>query len=169
MKLNLAFLQRGLVTAAMTCTVWGAAVPAHAIAIEDAFYNSVEPDWTLIGNAELTAGGIDDEGKGWLRLTKNENWQHGTAVYNKSFPATEGVRITFDYVAYGNTNGGPADGISFYLIDGAVTPTLGAGGGALGYSITPNWAATGAQPGVTGGLCRHRVGCVWQFFSPRLW
>ena len=123
-----------------TLTVW-AAPP-----IAETFRDSSAAGWELKGDAKLTGDGITDlVGNGWLRLTDNVNWKAGSAIYNTAFPSTEGVQVTFTYASHG---GNGADGITFYLIDGAtVEPTVGAAGGALGYS----WGSDSGDPGVTNG------------------
>jgi hypothetical protein len=67
--------------------------------------------------------------------------QRGTAIYDTPFSPAKGLEMTFEYAAYGGTGGGGssgpgADGLSFYLIDGAAPNNLGYGGGSgqtLGY------------------------------------
>jgi uncharacterized repeat protein (TIGR01451 family) len=67
-----------------------------------------------------------------LRLTSSKNDQGSFVLYNQNTPSDEGLIINFDFFAY-NGNGG--DGLSFFLIDGRVSPTLsGAFGGSLGYA-----------------------------------
>jgi len=121
------------------------AAPLRAV-IEENFTGSTAPGWNISGSAVLTGNGvIDPVGDGWLRLSANTNWQAGTAIKNTTFSSTEGVNISFDYATYG---GNGADGFTFYLIDGATAnPTLGAPGGALGYS----WDSNENDPGVTNG------------------
>lgn len=91
------------------------------------------------------AGGpLDTVGNGVLRLTPNTNAQSGFAIYNTPVSASDGLNITFDMFQYG---GSGADGISFFLIDGAASPTQpGAAGGSLGYSSNID-----GDPGIEGG------------------
>ena len=92
-----------------------------------------------------TGGAIDSPGNGVLRLTRNSNNQSGFVIYNTPVSASQGLDIQFDMYQYG---GSGADGIAFFLIDGAASPTLpGALGGALGYSSSDN----GENPGIDGG------------------
>ncbi|GAB4198107.1 MAG: hypothetical protein OHK0022_17010 [Roseiflexaceae bacterium] len=92
-----------------------------------------------------TFGPADTAPNGALRLTNNKNNQAGFALSNTIIPAGNGLSVTFDYYAYNGSNGG-ADGITFFLIDGTVTPTqAGAFGGSLGYA-----QKTGV-PGIAGG------------------
>jgi hypothetical protein len=116
-----------------------------AVNIAESFTGTSAPAWVLSGNAALTAPGTDPDGSGWLRLTAASPDQSGSAIYNTAFSSADGVQVTFTYATYGGTG---ADGFSFYLIDGATaTPTLGAVGGALGYSMI----ISSARPGVTNG------------------
>ncbi|MBI5295731.1 MAG: IPT/TIG domain-containing protein [Chloroflexi bacterium] len=122
--------------------------PAQAagVGIDQDFRHSTAPGWLLQGTASLTGGGFDPDGDGWLRLTSATTNQAGSAIYNTAFSNTKGIQVSFLYATYG---GSGADGFTFYLINGAtVTPTVGATGGALGYS----WRDDGVTlPGVTNG------------------
>ncbi|MGW2178079.1 DUF7507 domain-containing protein [Streptomyces sp. NPDC001732] len=72
---------------------------------------------------------------GYLRLTDASNDQSAAVLYNHALPANQGLVTTFDQWQYGGTTNPPADGISFFLIDGAASLTSpGAFGGSLGYA-----------------------------------
>ncbi|WP_159012329.1 DUF7507 domain-containing protein [Streptomyces sp. NRRL F-5123] len=72
---------------------------------------------------------------GYLRLTDAGNDRSAAALYNHALPANQGMVTTFDQWQYGATTNPPADGISFFLIDGAASLTApGAFGGSLGYA-----------------------------------
>ncbi|MEU9318970.1 hypothetical protein [Streptomyces sp. NPDC048295] len=72
---------------------------------------------------------------GYLRLTDASNDQSAAVLYNHALPANQGLVTTFDQWQYGGTTSPPADGISFFLIDGAASLTApGAFGGSLGYA-----------------------------------
>lgn len=116
------------------------------VVMSEGFRTATATGWTIIGDATLTSGGVDPAGSGWLRLTSATGGQAGSAIYDTAFASADGAQITFSYATYGGTG---ADGISFYLIDGATgTPTVGAPGGGLGYArIT----APTVAPGVTNG------------------
>ncbi|MFI5180338.1 MAG: hypothetical protein ACHQPI_02985 [Thermoanaerobaculia bacterium] len=130
-----AILSRTCDALALALTV-GLATSASAVGISQTFRNSTAPGWNLVGTAVLTSGGVDPAGVGWLRLTSNAGNQAGTAIYNTPFSSTAGVQVIFTYATYG---GSGADGISFYLIDGATAvPTVGSYGGPLGYSKKMN-------------------------------
>lgn len=87
--------------------------------------------------------------------------QFGAVVSNFTFDAKEGVDIRFDATAYGGnkyesktassgknpTGGGRgADGMSFFLADGAGPVSIGSKGGSLGYSCS-NGNGNGAVSG----------------------
>lgn len=143
-----------LIITTLILSLWttiGPTVVRASPAITESFTNDTAPGWILMGDAILTSGVYDPSGDGWLRLTNASNSQAGTAIYDEAFPSTNGVQVTFQYASYGGyggTNG--ADGITFYLIDGAtITPTVGSPGGSLGYSW--DTADTPNKPGVTNG------------------
>ena len=99
--------------------------------VNETFRHDSAPNWIFDGAAHLTSSAEDPTDDGWLRLTGIALDQAGSAIYNVAFSSTDGVQITFWYATYGGTH---ADGISFYLIDGAtLVPTVGGTGGALGY------------------------------------
>ena len=122
--------------------------PAYAAAgVNQDFRSGSASGWNLIGSATLTSGGVDPAGAGWLRLTDTGGNEAGSAIYNTAFSNTDGVQASFTYASYG---GSGADGISFYLIDGATAiPTVGGTGGGLGYAWKHTTTVT--QPGVTNG------------------
>ncbi|MEW1690501.1 hypothetical protein ACIQOF_08685 [Streptomyces sp. NPDC091265] len=72
---------------------------------------------------------------GYLRLTDASNDQSAAVLYNHALPANQGLVTTFDQWQYGGATNPPADGISFFLIDGAASlSSPGALGGSLGYA-----------------------------------
>ncbi|WP_448322217.1 DUF7507 domain-containing protein, partial [Streptomyces sp. CO7] len=72
---------------------------------------------------------------GYLDLTTAANDQAAAVLHNHALPANQGLVVTFDQWQYGGTTVPPADGISFFLIDGAAELTApGAFGGSLGYA-----------------------------------
>ncbi|MDP8935985.1 MAG: DUF4347 domain-containing protein, partial [Cyanobacteriota bacterium] len=104
------------------------------------------------GSENFPGLNIDPPGSGALRLTSSKFNQSTFAIYNRQVPVSSGLKIVFDIFAYNGTSRSPApanstgDGISFFLIDGTVTPTRAGGyGGSLGYA-----QATG-EPGLVGG------------------
>ncbi|WP_377480634.1 MAG: DUF4347 domain-containing protein [Microcoleus anatoxicus] len=103
----------------------------------------------------IPALGGDTPGNGVLRLTPSIRRQEAFVLYDKAIPATEGLKVTFDFFAYGTVaaeNGTlfGADGISFFLVDGTATPTKAGGfGGSLGYA--QNISSTPVSTGISGG------------------
>jgi Ca2+-binding RTX toxin-like protein len=90
---------------------------------------------------------VDADGEGALRLTNAINDQASYVLYNNPIPSSAGLVIEFDFFSYGGTG---ADGISFFLADGASPPQqAGAFGGSLGYA--DNNQPPSAGPGVAGG------------------
>jgi uncharacterized repeat protein (TIGR02543 family) len=77
----------------------------------------------------------DTNGTGALFLTTNDNDQAATILYNQSLNTAGGLDISFYQAQYG---GDGADGISFFVKDGAKTDlTVGKPGGNLGYKGIP--------------------------------
>ncbi len=82
---------------------------------------------------------------GYLQLTDNENNRRGGIVFNQALPGNAGIQIEFSQYQYGPDRNG-ADGITFFLVDGAVNlDSTGAYGGSLGYAQRNN------ELGVNGG------------------
>ena len=97
------------------------------------------------GQAAIPAGG-DPAGSGALRFTNNEGNLAGFLLSDDPLPLTAGLDVSFDYYSYDKTSGTPADGLSFFLVNGTTTLTSpGAVGGSLGY------AQNTTTPGVAGG------------------
>lgn len=113
-------------------------------------------------NGKVQVGGTsgrlpDAVGQGALRLTNgdfttgsNGDGQTGAVVSNFVFPSKQGLQVTFTTVTYGGDDysGTGADGITFYLADGAQPPSVGALGGSLGYSCSN---VNSVYDGVLGG------------------
>ncbi len=111
----------------------------------------------------------DALGAGTLRLTSNRTGyldagrnaagqgERGSFIINTPFSRADGLIIEFDFFIYnGRTNlqvlPPGADGLSFFILDGANTPNPlpGAFGGSLGYAQADN--AGVVNPGATGGF-----------------
>lgn len=116
-------------------------------------------------SGKVQVGGVagrlpDPVGQGALRLTNGDTTrdgsngtnQSGTVVSDFPFPSTQGLQVTFTSVTYGGNNydGKGADGLAFFLMDGARPTSDGEGsyGGSLGYSCGN---AKDAPDGVRGG------------------
>ena len=139
------------------------ASPARAqqFPVAQSFQSQSAPDWALLGSAQLTGGGVDPPGQGWLRLTdaagSKLQAQRAAAVYRSPFPSSTGLVVTFTYAAYGGTEAGApsgADGFTFFLLDGAKALPVqpGAGGAGLGYSQHQSICGGMVDmPGIAGG------------------
>jgi len=140
---------RRAVTAALSTAVMLVALPAAANAgspfpMNEPFTGtSIGAQWHIGGSALLTAPSIDPDGAGWLRLTSATGNQFGYIVNDTAFPADNGILVDFDYATYGGTG---ADGLSFFLYDGATAYgsfQAGASGGSLGYAACDAKSNTG--------------------------
>ncbi|SKB82258.1 tandem-95 repeat protein [Daejeonella lutea] len=114
----------------------------------DSFKNSTATGTVVGGGAKLTAGTIDPEGNGYLRLTENTAEQSGFARNTTVFPSDKGLLVTFEYYSYGGQTTETADGICFFLFDATVLNDpadpangynnpgfqIGGIGGSLGYA-----------------------------------
>ena len=100
------------------------------------------------GAVGLPPGG-DAAGSGALRLTDNSGDEAGFVLYNKPLPTQAGLVVNFGQYQYDGTG---ADGISFFLTNGADELTApGAPGGYLGYAGGDH-PAIGDANGVANGL-----------------
>lgn len=119
----------------------------------------VLPFLTARNTTALTAGGIpgnpalqlDAPGQGALRLTNNLPDQSAFVLYDQAIGSRQGLTVTFELFAYGGTTNPGADGVSFFLLDGQVSPTqAGAFGGSLGYAQKNVTPTAGFVPGLQG-------------------
>jgi Ca2+-binding RTX toxin-like protein len=108
-------------------------------------------------------GALDVSGEGALRLTNAIPDQAAFVLYDRPINSRDGLTITFELFAYGSsTNPIGADGVSFFLLDGAVTPTEAGGfGGSLGYA-----QKNGIAPGLAGGYVGIGFDEFGNFSSP---
>ncbi|MFF8695447.1 hypothetical protein ACF08W_24930 [Streptomyces sp. NPDC015144] len=130
--------------------------------VDETFTHATAPDFTGVGSSCLTGAPTGDvappsgnhplggcgpdavgpvppngaEPDGFLRLTDARHFQSSAVLYNHAIPAGQGLDVTFDQYQYGSTTPArPADGISFFLVDGAASLIHpGAFGGSLGYA-----------------------------------
>ena len=87
---------------------------------------------------------------GFLQVTDATTNQAGALLYNRPIPATAGVVATFDQWQY-SSQAAPADGVSFFVVDGATQLTMtGGAGGSLGYAQHVSSPAPNT-PGIRGG------------------
>jgi gliding motility-associated-like protein len=82
------------------------------------------------GTNQLIAA--DENGGGYLRLTRTVTNQTGFARNTRTFPTSQGLSISFEYYTYGNL----ADGIVFVLYDADVSSRSAASNTALGYPVS---------------------------------
>jgi uncharacterized repeat protein (TIGR01451 family) len=105
---------------------------------------------------------------GYLRLTSADEDQSAAVLHNHALPANQGLVVTFDQWQYGNTTVPPADGISFFLIDGAARLTApGAFGGSLGYAqkLPDDDPAEEFLPGVDHGYLGVGLDVLGNYFG----
>jgi|HubBroStandDraft_1064217.scaffolds.fasta_scaffold00019_19 type IV pilus assembly protein PilY1 len=142
------------------------------------YYNNGEP---MVGGTNgvsgtaqtvpnpANAGAIDPPNQGALRFTNANGTNNfngnlvgsnegGAIISAAPFDATNGVQITFKTVSYrgnsGGSSGDGADGISFFMLNGANPPTaVGSQGGSLAYTCSNPGNLNGHPTidGVTGG------------------
>lgn len=88
-----------------------------------------------------------------LELTPNEYTSFGAAfINNRQFTSKNGIRVEFEYMVYGSSGSG-GDGITMFLFDASITPTIGANGAGLGYCYnrtTPSYDSQ-RMAGLKGG------------------
>jgi hypothetical protein len=112
-------------------------------------------DVQLLGGGTSIAGcaasAIDSAGSGALRLTQASTSQSGTMQYVNAISTADGLDIDFFLAQYG---GNGADGLSFFLKNGANTNNAGGrSGGALGYSgCLGQICGEFSGPGIPGAL-----------------
>lgn len=92
------------------------------------------------GSIPACTSNTDTAGNGALRLTPASGNKFGNITSGFTFPTNQGLEVTFTTYTYGGDKGGTAkngaDGIGFFLMDGSVSPNIGAIGGSLGYSCS---------------------------------
>jgi fibronectin-binding autotransporter adhesin len=136
--------------------------------VTESFTGSTAPGWVFGGTGytpNLTSGGIDPVDNGWLRLTDN-GANRATYAYNDTSVTSENrtVFTSFDFASY---NGTGADGITFFLFDGAVDFSVGAFGGSMGYA--PKTTAGGGEvdkEGLAGGYLAVSLDDFGNFSNP---
>ncbi|UGQ09045.1 hypothetical protein LO772_18925 [Yinghuangia sp. ASG 101] len=126
----------------------------------------------LTGCAEPAVGPVPPNNGapfGYLRLTDASTDQSAAVLYDRPLPANEGLEVTFDQWQYGSTTPQtPADGISFFLVDGAASLTApGAFGGSLGYAqkLPDDNPANPFLPGVDHGYLGVGLDVLGNYFG----
>jgi type IV pilus assembly protein PilY1 len=93
------------------------------------------PDPNYNGALRFTNGCISGSG-----CSNGGHAQNGAIISGSTYPSNYGIQITFKTATYRGDSGGAnsdgADGMSFFLIDGSVTPNFGSWGGSLGYTCS---------------------------------
>ncbi|MWA04147.1 hypothetical protein F8568_027960 [Actinomadura sp. LD22] len=103
---------------------------------------------------------------GYLQLTDAHVEETGAALFDSPIPARDGLEVTFEQWQYGNTTRTPADGISFFLTDGAARLTTpGAFGGSLGYAQKLPDGGANFVPGVSGGYLGIGLDVLGDYFG----
>src|SRR5258708_23632401 len=155
--------------ACLTASTSGASgspgTPPGCTSIASSYYNE-----HLVGGYGGVAGSAqtlpDSSGNGALRFTNGciyssdctsgGHGQNGAIISGLSYSSSAGIQITFKTATYrGDSRGGAphgADGISFFLIDGGVTPNIGSWGGSLGYTCSTAKTAYTGMVGAYVGL-----------------
>lgn len=108
------------------------------------------------------------EPHGYLQLTDAHAEETGAVLFDSPVPAEDGLEVTFEQWQYGGTTRTPADGISFFLTDGAARLTTpGAFGGSLGYAQKLPDGRAGAHfvPGVDGGYLGIGLDVLGDYFG----
>jgi uncharacterized repeat protein (TIGR01451 family) len=162
--------------------------------VQETFTGATAPEFTAVGSACLTgaptgstpgpgdhplggcapgaAGPVPpDDGApdGYLRLTDASTDKAGAVLYNHALPASAGLDVTFDVWQYGSTTPAtPADGVSFFLVNGDVSLTEpGAFGGSLGYAqkLPDDNPARPFADGVDGGYLGVGLDVLGNYFG----
>ncbi|MFC9594497.1 hypothetical protein ACFTUC_32525 [Streptomyces sp. NPDC056944] len=126
-------------------TFTGATADARFTAVGAACLTGAAPapegsgDHPLVGCPTPGTGPVPPQNgapHGYLRLTDSGNDKSGAVLFDQALPAGNGLDVTFDQWQYGSTTPNtPADGISFFLVNGDVSlDHPGAFGGSLGYA-----------------------------------
>ncbi|MFE7411354.1 DUF7507 domain-containing protein [Streptomyces laurentii] len=106
---------------------------------------------------------------GYLQLTDASNDQSGAVLFDQALPAGNGLDVTFDQWQYGSTTPNtPADGISFFLVNGDTGLTHpGAFGGSLGYAqkLPDDNPSLEFLPGVDRGYLGVGLDVLGNFFG----
>ncbi len=136
--------------AALMLLVCVSAVQAQSF-IDEPFTGTSAADWVFVNAAGtgpfLTASdGTDRNGRGWLRLTSDEQNQDSFVYYQPAITAVYGFVLEFDFILW-TSEDNIADGFAVVLFDGRVTPEAGGWGGSLGYAQHSDFGSIGMNGG----------------------
>lgn len=103
--------------------------------------------WVVSGTVDPTVvQEVGDTPEYALRLTNDDGSQNGFVLYNEAISVTAGIDVRFSQAQFG---GDGADGIVFFIKDGADTDTNPGGtGGAMGYAPSSGDGLSGALLGI---------------------
>lgn len=106
---------------------------------------------------------------GYLQLTPASNDEVGAVLFDSPIPSRNGLEVTFEQWQYGNNPAfPPADGISFFLTNGAEQlNTPGPFGGSLGYAqkLPDDNPANPFLPGVDHGYLGIGLDVLGNYFG----
>jgi hypothetical protein len=154
MRLKLFILFQIAVLSAMAQTTY----------VSSDFKGTTAADWTMVtgmgaGPSLTAATGVDPDGQGWMRLTKDDYNQSSFVYHNTALPTSGGLQFMFDFVIWG-AGSTRADGLTLAIFDAVVTPSAGAYGGSLGYA-----QRTGIN-GLAGGIVGFGFDTFGNFSNP---
>lgn len=129
----------------------------------------------LEGCAHVTGPGVPPGNaapRGYLQLTDSGNDREGAVLFDSPIPSEDGLKVTFEQWQYGETSQVPADGIAFFLTDGAhELSNPGPFGGSLGYA--QKWpdqeVGRPVLPGVGHGYMGVGLDVLGNFFGDWEW
>jgi Ca2+-binding RTX toxin-like protein len=130
----------------------GTAVPGSPAPVLPFLTARSTPDAPTGGIPGNPAFQLDTPGQGALRLTNSLPDQSTFVLFDRAIGSRQGLTVNFEFYSYGGTTDPfRADGISFFLLDGLVSPTqAGAFGGSLGYAQKNATATAPLVPGLAG-------------------
>ncbi|MFF7454148.1 hypothetical protein [Kitasatospora sp. NPDC008115] len=106
---------------------------------------------------------------GYLQITDSGFDEAGAVLFDQALPAGNGLDVSFDQWQYGSTTPAtPADGISFFLVNGDTSLTHpGAFGGSLGYAqkLPDDNASLPFLPGVDRGYLGVGLDVLGNYFG----
>ncbi|MFE7558625.1 CARDB domain-containing protein, partial [Kitasatospora sp. NPDC057500] len=106
---------------------------------------------------------------GYLQITDAGFDEAGAVLFDQALPAGNGLDVTFDQWQYGSTTPAtPADGISFFLVNGDTSlDHPGAFGGSLGYAqkLPDDNASLPFLPGVDSGYLGVGLDVLGNYFG----
>jgi len=151
--------------AALMLLICASVVQAQSF-IDESFTGTTAADWVFVNAAGdgplLTASdGTDRNGRGWLRLTSDEQYQNSFVYYSPAVTTNYGFVIELDFVMW-TANDTAADGFTIVLFDGPVTPDAGGWGGSLGYAQHSGYGSIG----MNGGFTAFAIDAYGNFANP---